>query len=259
MANVEQLLAALRDRTQEFATWQQTSSSCPMDAWALAARSAARVLDHVDGPTELIPILRQLATENGGETDASESPLTAVARTIGVLADTLDSRPDAVRTASLMDRSQLRSTILANLNAAAEASVARPAAADEHLIAMHSLRDLADCTAAASHVPLRPLHGALSLLRILPMPGSLDEAITRWAITAIDTLSSPTRATKYAFQRTSAAIARICWTGARDLAVENVHSGEVPAVEAALLAASRSWQVAADWLGSVVNLDGACS
>lgn len=254
MASVEALLVALRDRSQEYVDWQRASSSCPLNVWGHLARNVVRVLELVDGPTELGPILQQLATAPGSQMDGDESPLTGMALTLGVLADTLGSSPGVVRTASLMDRSQLRSSVLASIHAAAHASVAR-AAPHEPLIALPSLRDLADSTEAASHVPPRPLQGALSLVRIAPEPGSLDEAMTRWAVVAIQTLSSPTRATKFAFQRTAVSIARLCWVGASDLASRDATGGEGPHARASLLAAFESWQAAADW-PSELRLDG---
>lgn len=256
MASVERLLAALRDRAQEFLLWQSASSICPLDAWGLVARNAARVLDLVDGPTELGPILRHVGVAVVDDlSNGHESPLTAVGLTMGVLADTLESRPDVVGTASLIDRSHVRSAILASLHATAQTSAVRAAPPEQHPTARHILTDLADATEAASHVPPRPLEGALSALSIGPARGSLEDAMTHWAVTASETLSSPTRATKYAFQRTAASIARICWTGANAPACDDACDRKVRDVRGSLLAAFQSWQSAAAW-PTELRLDG---
>ncbi|WP_377105325.1 hypothetical protein [Propionicimonas sp. T2.31MG-18] len=255
MASVEALLDSLRERTREFMVAQSTSLPFTTDAWALLARNATRVLDLLEGPIELRPILQQLAGAPDGQTRDEDSPLTRVALTLGVLADTLGSRPDVVRSASLMDRSQLRANILASLHFAAEASLARAVPRGQHLAAMLLLRDLAEGTELGSHVPPRPLQGPVSLLRLGPAPGSLDDAISRWASIATEILSSPTRATKYAFQRTAATIARICCTVENDLATYEGQAGGVPHVRAAVLAAFQSWQAAADW-PTELRLDG---
>jgi hypothetical protein len=255
VASVEALLDALRERTLEFMSSQATSLPSTTDAWGLLARNATRVLDLLDGPTELRPILQQLAAAPDGHTRDDDSPLTRVALTLGVLADTLDSRPDVVRSASLMDRAQLRANILASLHFAAEASLERAAPRGQHLAVKLLLRNLADGTEVGCHVPPRPLQGPVSLLRLGPTPGSLDFAISRWASIATEILSSPTRATKYAFQRTAATIARICCTVANDLACYEGQAGGVPHVRAAVLAAFQSWQAAADW-PTELRLDG---
>lgn len=254
MASVETLLAALHARTQEFVARQRTSTSCRLDVWALVARNSTRVLDLVDGPTDLQPILREIVTASSEWTAEGESPLSRVALTIGVLADTLDSRPDLVRTASLTDRSQLRFSILASLHSAAGAS-SRAAALHQHPSATALLRDLADSTEAASHVPLRPLQGGLSILAIAPAPGGLDEAISRWASVAIEILSSPNRATKYAFQRTAVGIARLCGAAAEEISSGGPEDMRTSALQRALVRASQSWQRAAAWPPEL-RLDG---
>lgn len=255
MASVEALLDALMDRTRELMSPQRASLPFTTDAWGLLARNATRVLDLLEGPTELRPILQQLAAVPDGQKRDEDSPLARVALTLGVLADTLDSRPDVVRSASLMDRSQLRANILASLHVAAEASLVGAAPPGQHSAAMLLLRDLAEGTEFGSHVPPRPLQGPVSLLRLGPAPGSLDGAISRWASIAAEILGSPTRATKYAFQRTAATIARICCTVANDLAHYRGQAGGVPRVRAAVLAAFQSWQAAADW-PTELRLDG---
>lgn len=253
MASVEALLDALRKRTQEFVTSQWTSPTLSIDAWLLLARNAARVLDLVDGPTELRPILQKLATADG-PTDG-ESPLTGIALTLGVLADTLDSGQDVVRTASLMDRSQLRASILASLHAAAEASLVHAAPSRQHLAAALLLRDLADGTEAGSHVPPRPLASPLSSLSVNPEPGSLSDAVSRWAGVAKESLGSPTRATKYAFQRTAASIAGVCWTASREISLEAPDDMAASPALDLFSRAFRSWQRAADWPPEL-RLDG---
>lgn len=253
MAGVEALRDALLKRTQEFVTSQRTSPTLSIDAWDLLARNAARALDLVDGPTELRPILEQLATADGPRD--GESPLTGVALTLGVIADILDSHQDVVRAASLMDRSQLRASILASLHAAAEASFVHAAPSRQHLAAALLLRDLADGTEAGSHVPPRPLESPLSSLSVKPEPGSLHEAVSWWAGVAMESLSSPTRATKYCFQRTAANIAGVCWTASREISLEAPDDIAASAVRDLFSRAFRSWQRAADWPPEL-RLDG---
>ncbi len=213
------------------------------------------MLDLVDGPTELMPILKQIALASVEPAGWGDSPLDGVGLTIGVLADTLCACPETVRTASLVDRSQVRFGLLGCLHVAAHASATAPAASEQEPDQARALRDPADVTDAAAHVPPRPLHGELSRLSVGPEPGSFSETVWLWSTAAKGVLGSRTQATKYAFQRTAASIAHLCWTAARDATSEPANDPEALELRVALTEAFQSWQRAADWPPEL-RLDG---
>ena len=246
MASVDHLLAALHERTGELSAHEQPSPEQALIGWHRLARNASRILVMVDAPTELMPILHAIRDEVEVREADVDTPITALGYTLGALADTLNSNPDAVTIAGRADRAQLRSSILSSLHHAAIASLAA-ASGDVTTPACALLRDLADSTHAASYVPWRPLHPPLSLLALGPTGASLDQAVTRWAESATDVLDSRTRVTSFAFQRTAASIAHLCHTAAT---VFSATGGETPArweVPTALTSAFQAWQIAAAW------------
>lgn len=246
MASVDHLLAALHERTGELSAHEQPSPEQALIGWHRLARNASRILVMVDAPTELMPILHAIRDEVEVREADVDTPITALGYTLGALADTLNSNPDAVTIAGRADRAQLRSSILSSLHHAAIASLAA-ASGDVTTPACALLRDLADSTHAASYVPWRPLHPPLSLLALGPTGASLDQAVTRWAESATDVLDSRTRVTSFAFQRTAASIAHLCHTAAT---VFSATGGETPArweVSTALTSAFQAWQIAAAW------------
>lgn len=245
MASVDQLLAALHERTGEL-THERPSLEQALPGWHRLARNASRILVMVDAPTELMPILQAIRDEVEVREPHVDTPITALGYTLGALADTLNSNPDAVALAGRADRAQLRYSILSSLHHAAMASLAA-AAGDVTTPACALLRDLADTTHVASYAPWRPLHPPLSLLALGPTVAGLDQAVFRWAESATDVLDSRTRVTSFAFQRTAASIARLCHTAAT---VFSATAGESPAnweAASALTCAFQSWQIAAAW------------
>jgi hypothetical protein len=254
MASVDHLLAALHDRIGEVTAHELRSPEAALLGWHRIARNASRILVMVDAPTELMPVLHAILDEAELPDSHVDTPITALGNTVGALADTLNSNPDAVAIAGLADRAQLRSCILGSLHHAAMASLAA-ASGDVTTPACALLRDLADTTHAASYVPWRPLHPPLNRLALGPTDASLDQAVTRWAESATDVLDSPTRVTSYAFQRTAASIARLCHSAA----VAFSATGEVTPADweaaTALATAFQFWQVAAAW-PSEIRLGG---
>lgn len=189
MASVDHLLAAVRDRTGELTGYEQPSQEEMLLGWHRLARNARCVLLMVDAPTELMPILQAILNEVEVRETNVDSPITALGYTLGALADTLNSHPDAVAIAGHADRAQLRSCILTSLHHAAMASL-RGASPNVSTLACTLLRDLAETTQAASYVPWRPLHPPLSRITLGPTHTGLDQAVTRWAEAATDVLTS---------------------------------------------------------------------
>lgn len=248
MASVNALLVALHERTFELTTPQHRGPDQSMPGWHRLARNAMRILDTVDPPPELVPILRSIETApevEGRDADDIE-PITAIGYTLGVLADTLNSQPEVAALASHADRAQLRSCLLCSLYGAATATLAAMQADETSSPVRNLIHNLAEATEAASFVPWRPLHSPLGQLAVGPSSGGLDQVVVAWAASATDVLGSRTRSTGYAFQRTAASIAQLCLVAAKTVrSAEDWATGVQ--VEAALTSACRDWQIAADW------------
>lgn len=246
MATVDALLAALRERTQEFAVQQCNAPDPSMLGWHRLARSSMRILQTVGTPPELVPILRAVVDEAEPVDAPDNAPITAVGYTLGVLADTVNSHPEFPALAGHADRAQLRSCLLSTLHNVATAALAALNATNTATPSRDLIRALAEATEAASYVRWRPLHTQLGQLALGPAPGGFDEVAAAWAASAIDILSSRTRTTGYAFQRTASSIAQLCHAAATAFTSKDTEpTGR--GVEAALTSARQEWQQAADW------------
>ncbi len=245
MATVNALLAALHDRTLDLSAQPSMQSKTEMSGLSRLVGNAIRILALIDPPPDVMTILQAMPKAEPAE-EPVNSPITTIGYTLGVLADTLNANPETVRNTGHADRGQLRSQVLATLHHVATVSLAA-CPVDQAFSGPALIRDLADATHAASYVPQGDLHTPIGLLALGPSPGGIDEAVARWAETAIEILASQTRVTSYAFQRTAATIATICSTAATTFAEP---PGERPlesAASAALTKASQAWQRAADW------------
>ena len=248
MATVNALLLALHARTLESTTSRRGAPDPSMLDWNRLARNAIRCLDTVDPPAELVPILRAIVAEAGGEGRDVEGthPLAAIGYTLGALADTLDSHPEVAALASHADRAQLRSCLLSSLYGAATYTVSAIQGVNASVSGRYLIHTLADVTEAASFVPWRPLGSQLGSLALGPGSGGLEQVVAAWAASATDVLDSRTRTTGYAFQRTAASIAQLCLTAATTVgSAEDSLTGRQ--VKDALISACRDWQIAADW------------
>ncbi|HEY3406753.1 MAG TPA: hypothetical protein VGK53_01125, partial [Propionicimonas sp.] len=246
MATVNDLLAALRDRTQELALQQCNAPDPSTLGWHRLARGSERILQTVGTPPELVPVLRTILAEAETVDAPDDAPITAVGFTLGVLADTMNSHPEFPALAGHGDRAQLRSCVLSALHNTAIATLTAMGAADVSTSSRDLLRVLAEVTETASYVPWRPLHTPLGRLALGPGPSGFDEVTAAWAASAIDILSSRTRTTGYAFQRTAATIAQLCHaTATADSSMDAEATGHE--VAAALISARWEWQQAADW------------
>lgn len=205
-----------------------------------------RILVMIDPPPDLMPILQNILREAETRDDPVSSPTTAIGYTLGVLADTVNSHPDIVKSAGRADRGQLRSCVLDTLHQVATVTLTT-APAEGSLPRRTVIRDLADATEAAAYVPWRSLREPLGGLAVGPVGGGLDEAVYCWAQSATDILNSRTRITSYAFQRIAATIARICHAAA-PLFANPTGEHQVDGLgEAPLVRAFQAWQIAADW------------
>ncbi|HEY3407285.1 MAG TPA: hypothetical protein VGK53_03840, partial [Propionicimonas sp.] len=119
MATVDALLAALRERTQEFALQQDHAPEPSTLGWNRLATNSIRILQTVGAPPELSPILRTLVDQTQHADAPDDAPITAMGYTLGVLADTVNSHPEFPALAGHADRAQLRSCLLSALHNAA--------------------------------------------------------------------------------------------------------------------------------------------
>jgi len=246
MATVDALLAALRERTREVALQQYNAPDPSMLGWHRLARNSMRILQTVGTPPELVPILRDVLDEAELTEAHDNAPITAMGYTLGVLADTVNSHPEFAALAGHSDRAQLRSCVLSGLHDAATVTLTAMHATNTSTPSRDLIRALAEATEAASYVPWRPLSTPLGQLALGPRPRGLDEVAAAWAASAIDILSSRTRTTGYAFQRTASSIAQLCYAAATAFTSQDAKStGRV--VEAALTSARQHWRQAADW------------
>lgn len=246
MATVDQLLAALYQRSCKLDSPDHLTAEEAFRGWHRLAHHGTRILDMVGYPPDLASILREIVRSDELQDAQASAPIAALGYTVGVLADTLVSYPEQVAIAGQADRAQLRSCIVGCLHVAARSTLsAQPEDANTAGAAL--VRSLAAATEAAWYVPWRPLRPALGQLALGPNRSNLDKALTAWAESAIDVLNSSTRVTSYAFQRTAGSIARICLTAAQSFskAGERIFADEEMAV--ALSGAFQSWQIAADW------------
>ncbi|CAL8980264.1 hypothetical protein PROP_03093 [Propionicimonas sp. T2.31MG-18] len=246
MATVDALLAALRERTQELALQQHNTPDPSTLGWHRLARNSMRILQTVGTPPELAPILRAVVDEAEPADGPVNAPITAMGYTLGVLADTVNSHPEFATLAGHADRAHLRFCVLSGLHDAATATLTAMHATSTSTPSRDLIRALAEVTEAASYVPWRPLRTPLGQLALGAGPSGFDEVAAAWAASAIDVLSSRTRTTGYAFQRTAFSIAQLCQAAA--IAFTSEHAKPTgPRVEAALTSARQDWQRAADW------------
>lgn len=246
MATVETLLAALHDRTGEYISEHPATSEAAKLGWHRLALNAMRILVMTSPPADVTTILKQILRHVDPRDAPVNSAMTAIGYTLGVLADTVNSHPDTLKAAGHAGRTQLRSCILGTLHHVAAITL-QALPADSTVPGRNLIRDLADATEAAAYAPWRTPHQPLAGLSLGPTPGSLDQAVDRWARCATDILTSPSRVTSYAFQRTAATIARVCFAAAAVLTEPAGERAGDHIAGSTLAAAAQAWQTAADW------------
>lgn len=246
MATVDALLAALRERTKEFARQQELAPEPSTLGWNRLATNFIRILQTVGTPPELSPILRTLVDQTEPADAPDDAPITAIGYTLGVLADTVNSHPEFPALAGHADRAQLRAYLLSALHNAATVTLVALNTTNTATPSRDLIGALAEATEAASYVPWRRLHTPLGQLALGPALGSFDDVAAAWAASAIDILSSRTRTTGYAFQRTASSIAQLCHSAATAFRFDDgTPLGR--GVESATTSAGQHWQLAAAW------------
>lgn len=246
MASVDALLAAVQERTGDYVRQQQAAPAPSARGWQRITRHALRILTLVDAPSDLLPVLTALSTDTAGRDAPVNAPITAIGYTLGALADTITSNPDAVAAASIADRAELRIRVLNALHQAAaattEATTGVATSAE-----LGTVGRLADVTEIFTRFTRRQLQPQLGLLATGPSTDLFEQLVARWAESALDVLGSPTRATGYAFQRTATTIAQICRVATTTLIPPTDRTPRQQELENALTAAFQSWQLAAAW------------